>query len=65
MATIETTRPVQFATAPVALGLRRFAATFTAWKDARATRKALSTLSDRELEDIGPTRGDIANFSIR
>jgi uncharacterized protein YjiS (DUF1127 family) len=65
MATIETTRPVQFATAPVALGLRRFAATFTAWKDARATRKALSTLSDRELEDIGLTRGDIANFSIR
>ena len=27
--------------------------------DARATRKALSKLSDRELDDIGLTRGDI------
>lgn len=30
-----------------------------AWNDARVTRKALSTLSDRELEDIGLVRGDI------
>lgn len=30
-----------------------------AWADARATRKALSSLSDRELEDIGLVRGDI------
>ena len=29
------------------------------WNDARVTRKALSTLSDRELEDIGLVRGDI------
>jgi uncharacterized protein YjiS (DUF1127 family) len=29
------------------------------WNDARATRKALSKLSDRELDDIGLCRGDI------
>lgn len=29
------------------------------WQDVRATRIALSRLSDRELEDIGLTRGDI------
>lgn len=32
---------------------------FTAWNDARVTRKALAQLSDRELEDIGLCRGDI------
>ncbi len=29
------------------------------WNEARTTRKALSKLSDRELDDIGLTRGDI------
>ncbi|QPM88922.1 DUF1127 domain-containing protein [Pseudooceanicola algae] len=29
------------------------------WNDARATRKALSRLTDRELNDIGLVRGDI------
>jgi uncharacterized protein YjiS (DUF1127 family) len=65
MAAIDTTRSTQFQTAPVGLNLARFTAAFTAWKDARATRKALSVLSDRELDDIGLTRADIANFSIR
>lgn len=65
MTAIETTRSAQFRTAPVGLGLSRFAAAFTAWKDARATRKALSALTDRELEDIGLTRADIATFSAR
>ncbi|UWQ31884.1 DUF1127 domain-containing protein [Leisingera sp. M527] len=32
---------------------------FAAWNDARATRNALSGLSDRELADIGMSRGDI------
>lgn len=32
---------------------------FVAWNDARATRRALSKLSDRELDDIGLCRGDI------
>ena len=30
-----------------------------AWNDRRATRNALAKLSDRELDDIGLTRGDI------
>ena len=34
-------------------------AAISAWNDKRITRKALSSLSDRELEDIGLTRGDI------
>ncbi|WP_146344477.1 DUF1127 domain-containing protein [Falsiphaeobacter marinintestinus] len=33
--------------------------TLASWNDARVTRKALSTLSDRELDDIGLSRGDI------
>jgi uncharacterized protein YjiS (DUF1127 family) len=35
-------------------------AAVVAWSDARVTRNALSSLSDRELEDIGLSRGDIA-----
>lgn len=31
----------------------------SAWNDARATRAALSKLSNRELDDIGLCRGDI------
>lgn len=30
-----------------------------AWNDERATRKALSKLSDHELDDIGLIRGDL------
>lgn len=32
---------------------------FAAWNDARMTRKTLSSLSARELDDIGLVRGDI------
>lgn len=32
---------------------------FMAWNDRRATRKALSSLSARELDDIGLSYGDI------
>lgn len=34
-------------------------AAFVAWNDQRATRKTLSALTNRELEDIGLVRGDI------
>ncbi|MEM1073909.1 MAG: DUF1127 domain-containing protein [Pseudomonadota bacterium] len=30
-----------------------------AWNESRLTRNSLSALTDRELEDIGLTRGDI------
>ncbi|PRY76939.1 uncharacterized protein DUF1127 [Yoonia maritima] len=35
------------------------------WNDARITRKALSRLSARELEDIGLTFGDINAVAAR
>ena len=38
-------------------------AMLAAWNDARMTRKALSKLSDRELDDIGLCRGDIADIA--
>jgi len=34
-------------------------ATVIAWYDARATRKALSKLTDRELDDIGLSRVEL------
>ena len=38
---------------------------FLTWKDDRATRKALSALSDHELDDIGLVRGDIDRLTHR
>ncbi|MFD1882526.1 DUF1127 domain-containing protein [Paracoccus pacificus] len=35
------------------------------WNDARVTRKSLSRLSDRELDDIGLCRGDIERIARR
>ena len=35
------------------------ASSFQAWNSGRVTRKALSKLSARELDDIGLCRGDI------
>ncbi len=36
-----------------------FFATLAAWNDKRITRRELSQLSDRELDDIGLSRADI------
>ncbi|UWQ95129.1 DUF1127 domain-containing protein [Rhodobacteraceae bacterium M385] len=33
------------------------------WNDARVTRKALSSLSNRELDDLGLCRGDIDDIA--
>lgn len=38
---------------------------FATWNDARQTRKALSSLTDRELDDIGLMRGDIDAVATR
>lgn len=35
------------------------------WNDRRATRNALTHLSDRELDDIGLSRGDIDRVANR
>ncbi len=66
MAAFDTTRP----TAVNAAGsISQFAAnlvgTLTAWNDARVTRKSLSQLSARELDDIGLCAGDIETVSRR
>jgi len=46
-------------TASVLGGLHRLVNAFFTWNDTRRTRKALSQLSDRELDDIGLSRGEI------
>jgi uncharacterized protein YjiS (DUF1127 family) len=38
-------------------------AALRAWLDTRRTERALSKLSDRELDDIGLTRGDINDIA--
>ncbi|WP_336619158.1 DUF1127 domain-containing protein [Defluviimonas aestuarii] len=42
-----------------------FVSAFAGWNDARVTRAALSKLSDRELDDIGLSRGDIDMIASR
>ena len=60
MTAIDTTRPINTS------GFGHFVSSaiesFSAWNDARVTRKALSKLSNRELEDIGLCRGDIEDI---
>lgn len=62
MTTFDTTRTT-YGSATIATRLSAFIASATSsvvtWNDARITRKALSSLSDRELDDIGLIRGDI------
>ena len=40
----------------------RVIASLSAWNQARHTRSALMRLSDRELDDIGLSRADIASI---
>jgi uncharacterized protein YjiS (DUF1127 family) len=40
-------------------------ASIASWNDARVTRNALAKLSDRELDDIGLSRGDIEFIAAR
>ncbi|WP_212525533.1 DUF1127 domain-containing protein [Actibacterium sp. MT2.3-13A] len=66
MAALEQTRP-HFDTRPfggrVSKLFRAGLATLVARHEARATRKALSQLTDRQLEDIGLLRADIARIA--
>lgn len=62
MAAIETSRPAPFGAITTYRAVNALTSIFAmlgAWNDARVTRKALSKLSDRELDDIGLCRGDI------
>lgn len=62
MTAIETTR-TPYGTldlvARINVALTSVISTFSSWNDARVTRNTLSTLTDRELDDIGLVRGDI------
>ena len=62
MAAIETSRPAPFGAITTYRAVNALTNVFGVlgnWNDARITRKALSKLSDRELDDIGLCRGDI------
>jgi uncharacterized protein YjiS (DUF1127 family) len=43
-------------------GVTRLFGALMAWNDRRVTRKALRALTPRELQDIGLSRNDLANF---
>lgn len=43
----------------------RIVSAIAEWNDMRMTRNALSSLSDRELEDIGLCRGDIEEIAAQ
>lgn len=66
MAAFDTTRPAHVS-APFAGHIKVFTSNLIAsvisWNDARVTRKALNSLTDRELDDIGLARGDIDNVA--
>ena len=57
MTTIETNRSM--AVGGVGNIVAHIISLFGSWKDTRVTRRELSRLSDRELDDIGLCRGDI------
>lgn len=63
MATFDTTRTL-YGSANAQSRLPAFinavVSAVVAWNDARATRKALYSLTDRELDDIGLSRADIS-----
>lgn len=66
MAAFDTSRPSYGATGLVGrIGtiVTALLGAFAEWNDARATRGALSKLSDHELADIGLSRGDIDSVS--
>lgn len=68
MAAFDTTRPA-YVSVTVAGQLSRFIVSLMtkviSWNDSRMTRNTLSSLSDRELEDIGLIRGDIDKVANR
>lgn len=45
--------------------LRGLVSALADWNETRLTREILGRLSDRELADIGLTRGEIAQISLR
>ncbi|MBK4217730.1 DUF1127 domain-containing protein [Paracoccus caeni] len=62
MSTIETNRS-EFAVGGVGNVVAKLFSLLTVWNDTRVTRRELSRLSDRELDDIGLVRGDIERIA--
>ena len=66
MAAFDTTRTTYgvaiFANRTIAF-VADLALNISAWNDARVTRNALSSLTDRELADIGLERGEIESIA--
>lgn len=66
MASIDTNRPaVGFSAGNAFVFVVRAFAAIAAWNDARVTRKSLSKLTARELNDIGLSAGDIEMIASR
>lgn len=66
MAVFSTTRPLtsgQVSAGRITKALFNVFAAVSAWNDMRVTRNSLAKLSDRELDDIGLSRGDIDHLS--
>lgn len=65
MAAFEVTRAPSYAATRglISTFFASAAASVVAWNDERATRNALSKLTDRELDDIGLVRGDIDSIA--
>lgn len=60
MAVFETTRPAPvFIAGSLSTFVARVVGNIATWNDARITRKALSKLSARELDDIGLSFADL------
>ncbi len=67
MAVFDTTRTAQGTSGLIGrIGalINSLTATVMVWNDARITRKSLSALTDRELADIGLTRGDVEAIGV-
>jgi uncharacterized protein YjiS (DUF1127 family) len=43
---------------------RRLVAAYLAWRERRATMRALAALDDRALKDIGLSRGEIGSAAV-
>lgn len=68
MAVFNTIRPLtsgQVSAGRVTKFLFNAFGTVAEWNDTRITRKSLSQLSNRELDDIGLSRGDIETLNIK
>ena len=66
MAAFDTTRPTAVISAGfITRTVTNLVGAVSTWNDARITRKSLSQLSARELDDIGLTHGDIDTVSRR